>query len=450
MNNIGSIGGAVGLAEGSDGAATVSGTGSIWTNAGDLTVGSLGMGNLRIEDGGVTTSNNGILGYDAASIGTATVTGSDAGNNVSTWNNSGNLTVAKFSQEFDGQRTELRIEGGGLVMSDNGLIGDEIDSNGLVTINGKDGADNRSTWSNALDLKVGNNGTGTLLVENDGVASINGELTIADFGVGTLTIDSGGTAFNGSGTIGANMNSHGTVTVTGDDGAGNYSTWANGANLFVGLAGTGTLMVENGGKVSNTNGSIGSLADSTGHVYVTGGEANWSNAGDLTVGDGGTATLMIDTSGAVSDISGWIGRNAGSDGTVMVADATWTNSMALVVGNDDMAKGMLTVQPGGMVSNDQGTIGYDLGSDGMVTVTGDGAVWNNSGNLTVAKSSQQAKLRIEAGGHVFSADGTIGTEANSIGIATVTGAALRGPTLASCASVTQAWVRWTSRTAVSL
>jgi T5SS/PEP-CTERM-associated repeat protein len=65
---------------------------------------------------------------------------------------------------------------------------------------------------------------------------------------GTLSILSGGTVSNTfNGFIGDQPGSTGTVTVD-----GNGSTWTNDGDLFVGWVGNGTLVIQNGGTVSNT------------------------------------------------------------------------------------------------------------------------------------------------------------------------------------------------------
>src|SRR5690606_5975797 len=75
---------------GADGAATISGPGSSWTNSGNLLVGG-GTGEfdinalLTIEDGGTVSSVDGRIGYG----GTVTVTGSG-----SSWTNTGEVDLS--------------------------------------------------------------------------------------------------------------------------------------------------------------------------------------------------------------------------------------------------------------------------------------------------------------------------------------------------------------------
>jgi fibronectin-binding autotransporter adhesin len=90
----------LGYNSGSNGAATVSGNASTWTNTSDLYVGYSGVGTLLINSGGHATANNALLGYSSStSIGTATVTGAGSTWTITTALNvgttgSGKLTVA--------------------------------------------------------------------------------------------------------------------------------------------------------------------------------------------------------------------------------------------------------------------------------------------------------------------------------------------------------------------
>ena len=60
--------------------------------------------------------------------------------------------------------------------------------------------------------------------------------------------------------------------------------WDNSGYLYVGRYGEGTVTIENGGRVENTNGYIGIYADAVGTVTVTGTGSTWDNNDDLYVG----------------------------------------------------------------------------------------------------------------------------------------------------------------------
>ena len=178
----------------------------------------------------------------------------------------------------------------------------------------------------ALNLAVGQNGTGRLVIQN------------------------GGTMTNIGGFIGNLPGSQGTVTVSG--------TWTNVGTLVVGGLGTGTLTIQDGGTVSSGGGgSIGLAAGSTGTVTVTGPGSTWNNSpvspGGLNIGSFGNGSLTIANGGTVNNNTAFIanvGAFPGSTGTVIVtgAGSTWSNSSGVIIGN--LGTGTLTIADGGIVN----------------------------------------------------------------------------------------------------
>ncbi|MGM4920306.1 autotransporter domain-containing protein [Tardiphaga sp. 813_E8_N1_3] len=235
-------------------------------------------------------------------------------------------------------------------------------------------------------------------------------------GTGTLTIQNGGAVSSSAGVLGFAAGSTGTATV---DGAG--SSWTNSGNLFLGNGGTGTLTIRNGGAVSNGTSFIGYRVGSTGTATVDGVGSSWANSTNLFVGYYGTGTLTIQNGGAVSNIDGVLGNNVGSTGTATVdgAGSAWTNSGNFFVGNS--GTGTLTIQNGGAVSNIVGVLGFNAGSTGTATVDGAGSAWSNSGDLRVGDSGT-GTLMIQNGGAVSNVIGWIGNNVGSTGTATVDGA----------------------------
>ncbi|WP_163497576.1 hypothetical protein, partial [Escherichia coli] len=73
--------------------------------------------------------------------------------------------------------------------------------------------------------------------------SIGGDLVVGASGTGTLIISNGGQVSNADAYIGDQAGSTGTVIVSGRDLAGNASTWTNGSMLYVGYGGAGTLLI---------------------------------------------------------------------------------------------------------------------------------------------------------------------------------------------------------------
>ncbi|MFK4498602.1 T5SS/PEP-CTERM-associated repeat protein [Bradyrhizobium japonicum] len=406
----------LGFRVGSTGTATVDGVGSSWANSTNLFVGYYGIGTLTIQNGGAVSNIVGVLGNNVGSAGTATVDGAG-----SAWTNSGDLKVGN-----SGTGT-LTIQNGGAVSNAVGVLGFNGGSTGTATVDGAG-----SAWTNSGDLRVGDSGTGTLTIQNGGAvsdadgyvglnagstgtATVDGvgsswtnssTLKVGVAGTGTLTIQNGGTVSNaGIGMLGVNAGSTGTVTV---DGAG--SSWTNSGNVYVGVLGTGTLTIRNGGAVSSPGVvTIGELAGSTGTVTVDGAGSTFTNSG-LVVGSFGTGTLTIQNGGKANTYTSYI--NAGTT-TVNGAGSSWTNSGNLSVGNS--RAGTLTIENGGAVSNVIGWIGVNAGSTGTVTVDGAGSSWANSGTLFVGNSGT-GTLTIANGGAVSIVSGMqIATSAGSTG-----------------------------------
>ena len=267
--------------------------------------------------------------------------------------------------------------------------------------------DHASPWALGTVLVVGSNGTGTLTIKHGGEVSntagrvgqdvggvgtvtVSGNdgagkashwinsaaLQIGVRGSGTLTVDGGGMVSSDSGAIGSNAGSKGVVTVKGKDANGNASRWVNVVRgLDVGSAGEGILSIEDGGVVENFNGAIGVVAGGSGAVTVTGTGSGWVNGGSVTVGAAGGGTLAIAAGGSVTGNYGYIGVRQGGTGTVTVSGvdgagtaSRWISRSSVEVGVE--GAGTLIIDKGGFVSGTTGYIGGDAGSSGVVTVSG--------------------------------------------------------------------------------
>ena len=159
---------------------------------------------------------------------------------------------------------------------------------------------------------------------------MTGDLTIGVSGTGTLNIQNGGVVSNVNGKIDPERLPTGVGTVT-VDGAG--STWNNSGALSVGINGTGTLNIQNGGVV-NVGGGAGAVtlaqnAGSFGTLNIgNGGGAGTLNAASIT-GGAGTATINFNHSDAAytfaPQIAGNIALNKlGTGTTILTGDNTFT------------------------------------------------------------------------------------------------------------------------------
>src|SRR5262249_29623885 len=159
---------------------------------------------------------------------------------------------------------------------------------------------------------------------------------------------SGGKLTGGGAYIGNSSGSNGTVSIA-DPG----STWSPGGSVEVGVLGTGSLIIANGGALSSraeidvgggsgagkvpgvrprtinsASAYLGLLPGSTGNVTIDGVDGKWITTTTFSVGQRGSGKLDLNLGGTVQDSDGTIGAIAGSNGVVNVNDtnATWTNT----------------------------------------------------------------------------------------------------------------------------
>jgi T5SS/PEP-CTERM-associated repeat protein len=130
----------------------------------------------------------------------------------------------------------------------------------------------------------------------------------------------------------------------------------------VGSIGTGTLSIETGGRVSNTNASIGATSSSDGTVTVTGIGSTWVNSGDLRIGSSGSGELSIQAGGSVSSANGIVAATGSSVGRVTVtgSGSNWTIDGRLsiagnIASNTSGGTAFVNIQPGGRVDVSQDT-----------------------------------------------------------------------------------------------
>jgi T5SS/PEP-CTERM-associated repeat protein/autotransporter-associated beta strand protein len=325
------------------------GTGTLVVSGGTLVnAGSQGVGTLDIASGNVTAANA-IVGYNAGSFGTATISGG-------TWAMSDSLSVG-----FLGTGT-LDLDGGSVVSS-YGYLGDGAGSVGSATVSG-------GTLAISSNLNVGNEGTGTLLVDGGAVTGFQGILGGAAGGLGTVSVASG--------------------------------TWSMSGGLVVGLLGTGSLGVT-GGHVASASSVIGYLAGSVGAATITGG--TWATNQDLSVGSDGAGTLTIADGGSVvvgstcfRGSAGTINLNPG--GTLQIGTGgtrgwldvpTLTNNGTLIFNRSDAStyagiisgSGTIVKQGAGALTlaGANSSTGLTTLAGGMLALSGSGSIGTGGLNL---------------------------------------------------------------------
>ncbi|WP_176438963.1 autotransporter-associated beta strand repeat-containing protein, partial [Achromobacter denitrificans] len=105
------------------GVATVSGAGSQWNSSAELSVGTMGKGQLIISNGGAVSSTLGTIGSTASATGSVTVDGTG-----SSWTNSSTLTVGH------GGSGALTISNNAVVTAASARAGVTAGSQGVINI----------------------------------------------------------------------------------------------------------------------------------------------------------------------------------------------------------------------------------------------------------------------------------------------------------------------------
>jgi len=472
--------GYLGHTSGSTGTATVTGTGSEWTNT-HLHVGVDGSGSLSVEAGGHVSSTTGYLGYAPGSTGAATITGVG-----STWTNTYSLYVGPSGTGMltvaDGGSVTARtlyaslgdLFGDGTITANGAVLDGDLvfdgthgpqqtilsfGTGGTLGLNLDGTAELGAGWHGSGTLRIAqgatiassggrlgyySGSTGTATVAGAGSQWVNsGDLYIGREGHGTLTIEAGGQVTDAAGYVGYGPDSAGAANVTGDG-----STWTHSGTLYIGRMGSGTLRVEAGGRVSNSDGYLGHLSGSIGAATVVGAGSTWANSGTLYIGRMGSGTLTVADGGSVTanelyaSVSDLLGDGTiTTQGAVLDGDFVFDGTHGpqqtavpfgtggtLSVHADGSAElgagyrgtGTMTVADGATVLSSSGYLGYDPGSNGTATVTGDGSEWTSSTSLYVGRFGS-GTLDIHAGGHVSNVTGFLGGTSDSTGRATVTG-----------------------------
>jgi fibronectin-binding autotransporter adhesin len=374
-NSLGIIGD--GYNSGSMGVATVTGEGSTWTNTENLYVGWTGEGRLNVENGGTVHV----------------------------------MQDTFVNSDYNTENGSINFAGG--TLDTNGLSASPDDLLGIGTINTRGlvsdidlvfDVSSGTQQQIVLDSLPGQNVT----INLDTSDPVNGgRLGAGYLDLGSLTIAEGAYVSSGSGDLGQQDGSTGIATVTGLG-----STWFSSGPLRVGVAGVGVLTIQDGGSVISTTGDIsaGYLTYLTSEVTVTGAGSTWSNSGDLLVGHWGYGTLLIQDGGAVSNTDGYIGHSTMGPcvATVTGAGSIWTSTGDLYVGYGS-GSGTLNVLDNGLVEV-AGTLtvwsSSTVQGNGNITATNminDGlvALGNSIGILTLTGDYTQdtyGKLIIEVGG----------------------------------------------------
>ena len=219
-------------------------------------------------------------------------------------------------------------------------------------------------------LRIGNQVGSDGLVTVDGASSFLGDvptpnlIQVGDFGTGQLDISGTADARASQALIGVEMGSMGTVNITGTGSTlitGIAGGTATDNRTAIGRTGVGIVNITAGGSMSVSNARdtiLGQDADGSGTIFVDAG--TFSNADTLEVGRSGDGTITVQNGGTFASAgSATLGVNALSEGSVTVDDSNFSIGILaeivdnLVVGG--AGKGTFTVQNGGTLTVENDT-----------------------------------------------------------------------------------------------
>ncbi|MCP4316034.1 MAG: autotransporter domain-containing protein [Hyphomicrobiales bacterium] len=449
-----------------------------------LLVGLEGTGALTVEDGGLVDVSDSVwIGSVFGSNGTVTVKGVHTGGSQdyrSTLSVGG--TGWSYLAVGDEDTGALTVEDGGLVdVTSDLVIGHVSGSNGIATVKGVHtggSQDYRSTLS-GNELMVGKSGTGALTVEDgglvdvtsdsfigsasgsNGIATVKGvhtggsqdyrstlsgnELRVGDNGTGALTVEDGGLVdVDETFVIGSASGSNGIATVKGvhTGGSQDYRSTLSVGGAFVGFLGTGALTVEDGGLVDVTGDAfIGLRSGSDGTVNIgaaagsTALAPGFFNARSVYFGDG-AGTLVFnhtDVTGTYQFAPDIVSFGGGTH--AILHEAGWTGLTGDGSGFDGQTSidgGILSVSGslGGVVNiNSGGTLAGTGMLSGIVNVNSGGTIspGNSIGTINVSDivfdASSTYQVEIDVAGNSDLINASRAAEFNG-GTVAVTGTAL--------------------------
>lgn len=373
-------GAGMGINTGGVGTATVSGTGSVWTAATTLRVGSAGNGTLNVLNGGAVTSSALEVGENLNSVGAMTVSGINA-----TFTNSGVANIGGALATAPATSATLNIGAGG-TMNLNGVTNLRTSATvnvtggtlNLNTLNFAPGAD--INWS-AGTIKFANGSAITPAVLDlllDGSNTLRANRTLAsDAGLLSLTTDlnmDGGRMNISSLQLAANLNvgafssinATGTITITGsrtlqieDFGSiGATTSIINNGFLRLNgpLAAVTSLVTNNIGVVSGTgrfpnginNGAGGTIRASEGD-YLLIQTPGLTNSGNIELLGGTVEYSSMLTNAATGFISGR-GIYRGSRTTPGAFGISNAGVMAFSAGHTDIYGDVLNTGAGKIIA----------------------------------------------------------------------------------------------------
>lgn len=358
----------LGKNQNSQGRVHVDGEGSEWVSSSKLRVGDEGDGLIFINEGGKLKAEKDLtLGHDQGSSGLISM-------------NIGQDNAPELYYET--LNVGLGGEGDISAFFNAKLIG--ADNSSRVILGGEEN---------------GSKGRGNMTIAEDSEWLMNGSLglTVGQFGEGALNIQTGGLVKmkeNAELALGANQGASGKVVVDdGSDELGAFkpSTLLTGNQVLIGVEGSGELEIKNGaevkaaGNASNLQTHVGTAANSSGKVTVTGEDSLWET-GNLNLGGEGSAELNASGKSLIESKDVQILGNSSHTTSVLMNDAKWMMDKLQIGKNSSVdlsGRSKIIVESGANVA---ARIEGESGAAAAVKLSGESALELNQFALSVGNN----------------------------------------------------------------
>ncbi len=404
----------------------VTGTGSYWTSTGQINIsGTNATSSITIADGAVVTAPTLYMDPKARlNLGAGGRSGSFNGNIVTY---GGSTIAADFTDLLTitgnigggpGSPTFYKTNSGTLGFAGTDAFASTLVENGALLVTAGNFSSGTLTLSGTGQPVTLRATSGTLTTSGatvgNGVLSVSGSSTVWSNNFNPVTIQSGTVAISGGATVnsGTFVGQGGLLTVSGS----NTSFLTNNAPMS--LTGPATVQLDQAARAI-----VGSLniSDDGASLIVTGTNTSFSlNSTALTVSRG---SIQASNGGNFSSLGATIGLSSGT-GSISVSGtgAMWNNSgfnSTSVIGSTGV--GLVNVSNGGSVyAGTFAKIGGTASSGtGVVNISGPGAYFN-AGLLTIGDAGN-GSVNLGAGGLLSVTNLTLGSAAGSVGTLVQTG-----------------------------
>ena len=307
---------------------------------------------------------------------------------------------------MEGYTPNLKIADAARVFTEVLVIGTFAGTGGILRM--ESGA---ALHASVADIALAEGSVGDAFVRDGSHLNPESYLQVGVAGQGTLTIEDAGIVSGCGEVLGSTNTGNGHVSVGGDGSALDVG-W-----LAVGESGQGVLDIGMRGRVISAESVVGWEVNSNGEATLSN-EATWENHSGIVIGDSGAGSLTLVTGGVTSSTALIAGHNSSGSGHVVVSGrSSQLNVGWLFLGISGV--GILEINERGTAATGETQLGAEAGSHGQAVLC-EAAHWTINGSICVGQSGQ-GDLTISDGATLTTGDALVGDAEAGAGHAAVDG-----------------------------